>query len=114
MDEFNKQPGQASYGQSTGSGGTGTAARMNEQISDTAADVKEKVTDFGGTRQTVEALAGALVGVAMNRVSRYIDSLLPGFEREFSHAQAAKSPYSYRQDSPKSEAPPKSTVAGAD
>src|SRR6476646_2425852 len=28
------------------------------------------------TRQTVEAVTGALVGVAMNRVSRYIDSLL--------------------------------------
>jgi len=66
------------------------------------------------TQQTVEAMTGALVGVAMNRVSRYIDSLLPGFEREFSHAQAAKSPYSYRQDSTESDAPPKSTVAGAD
>jgi ElaB/YqjD/DUF883 family membrane-anchored ribosome-binding protein len=65
MDEFNKQPGQASYGESTGSGGTGTAARMKEQISDTAADVKEKVTEFGrkaadkidGSR---ESAAGAL------------------------------------------------------
>jgi hypothetical protein len=51
------------------------------------------------TRQTVEALGGALVGVAMNRASRFIDSLLPGFEREFSNAKAAKSAYSYRPDS---------------
>ena len=51
------------------------------------------------TRQTVEALAGALVGVAVNRVSRFVDSLMPGFEREFSNARAAKSAYSYRPDS---------------
>jgi len=65
MDEFNKQPGQASYGESTGSSGAGTAARMKEQISDTAADVKEKVTQFSseaadridGSR---ESAAGAL------------------------------------------------------
>jgi len=65
MDEFNKQPGQASYGESTGSSCAGTAARMKEQISDTAADVKEKVTEFGrkaadkidGSR---ESAAGAL------------------------------------------------------
>jgi hypothetical protein len=51
------------------------------------------------TRKTVEALAGALVGVAVNRVSRFIDSLLPGFEREFSNAKAATSTDSYRPDS---------------
>jgi hypothetical protein len=69
------------------------------------------------TRQTVEALGGALVGVAVNRVSRFIDSLLPGFEREFSNAKAAKSSYSYRPDSgniAESDGPPKSTAAGAD
>jgi ElaB/YqjD/DUF883 family membrane-anchored ribosome-binding protein len=47
MDEYNDQPGQTSHGESTASGGTGTAARMKEQISETAADVKGKVTDFG-------------------------------------------------------------------
>jgi ElaB/YqjD/DUF883 family membrane-anchored ribosome-binding protein len=47
MDDDNKLPGQAGYGESTGSGGTGTAARMKEQASETAADVKEKVTEFG-------------------------------------------------------------------
>jgi ElaB/YqjD/DUF883 family membrane-anchored ribosome-binding protein len=57
MDEFNKQPGQASSGESTGSSGTGTAARMKEQISDTAADVKEKVTEFG--RKTADKLDGS-------------------------------------------------------
>ena len=58
------------------------------------------------TRQTVEALAGALVGVAGTRASRFIDSLLPGFEREFSSAKAAKSAYSYRQDSGNIAEPP--------
>jgi hypothetical protein len=43
------------------------------------------------TRQTVEALAAALVGIAVNRASRFIDSLLPGFEREFSNAKSGKS-----------------------
>jgi hypothetical protein len=69
------------------------------------------------TRQTMEALAGALVGVAVNRASRFIDSLVPGFEREFSNARAAKSAYSYRPDSgniAESNAKPKSTAAGAD
>ena len=36
-----------SYGESTGPGATGTAARMQEQVSQTVTDVKEKVTDFG-------------------------------------------------------------------
>ena len=65
MDDYNKQPDQAPYGESTGSGGTGTAARMREQISETTADVKEKVTELGrkaadridGSR---ESAAGAL------------------------------------------------------
>ena len=43
------------------------------------------------TRQNFEALAGALIGVAVNRASRFIDSLVPGFEREFSSARATKS-----------------------
>jgi ElaB/YqjD/DUF883 family membrane-anchored ribosome-binding protein len=54
MDDYNKQSGQSSYGESTGTGGTGTAARMKEQISDTAADVKEKVTEFG--RKTADKI----------------------------------------------------------
>jgi hypothetical protein len=68
-------------------------------------------------RQTVEALTGALAGVAVNRMSRFIDSLLPGFEREFSSAKAAKSAYSYRPDSGNiaaSPAPPKSSAASGD
>jgi hypothetical protein len=51
------------------------------------------------TRQNVEALAGALVGVAVNRASRFIDSLVPGFEREFSSARASKSAASSRSGS---------------
>lgn len=65
MDDYNKQPGQSSYGESTGTGATGTAARMKEQISEKAADVKEKVTDFGrkaGEKidDSRESAAGAL------------------------------------------------------
>src|ERR1700720_2877050 len=38
MDDYNNQ---------SGTGSTGTAARMKEQIAEKAADVKEKVTEFG-------------------------------------------------------------------
>src|ERR1700730_9227120 len=62
MDDYNKQSGQSSYGESTG---TGTAARMKEQVSEKATDAKEKVTDF--RRKAVdkiddsrESAAGAL------------------------------------------------------
>ena len=70
-----------------------------------------------GTRQGVEALAGALVGVAVNRASRFIDSLVPGFERAFSSARAGKSAASSPSDSgnlAESHAPLKSAAAGAD
>ena len=51
------------------------------------------------TRQSVEALAGALIGVAMNRASRFIDSLVPGFEREFRSAKASRRAESVRSES---------------
>jgi len=63
------------------------------------------------TRQGVEALADALVGVAVNRASRFIDSLVPGFEREFS-AKAGKSASSrsdsgsFRTSTPRLDQPP--------
>ena len=71
MEDFNKQPGQGSFGESTGSGGTGTAARMKEQISETTTDVQEKVSTFGrkaadkidGSR---ESAAGALAKTAIS------------------------------------------------
>jgi len=69
------------------------------------------------TRQSVEALAGALIGVAMNRASRFIDSLVPGFEREFRSAKASRSAESIPSDSANlagSHAPPESAAAGAD
>jgi ElaB/YqjD/DUF883 family membrane-anchored ribosome-binding protein len=57
MDDYNKQSGQSSYGEATGTGGTGTAARMKEQISEKTADVKEKVTDFG--RKALDKIEGS-------------------------------------------------------
>jgi len=56
------------------------------------------------TRQRVEALADALLGIAVNRASRFIDSLVPGFEREFSNAKADKSA-SPRSDAGSSRTP---------
>ena len=69
------------------------------------------------TRQNVEALAGALIGVAMNRASKFIDSLVPGFEREFSSARASKSGASSQSGSrslAESHAPLRSAAANAD
>jgi ElaB/YqjD/DUF883 family membrane-anchored ribosome-binding protein len=65
MDDYNKQSGQSSHGESTGTGATGTAARLKEQISEKAADVKEKVTEFGRKAadkidDTRQSAAGAL------------------------------------------------------
>jgi ElaB/YqjD/DUF883 family membrane-anchored ribosome-binding protein len=54
MDDYNTQSGQSTYGESTGSGAAGTAARMKEQVSDKATDIKEKVSDFG--RRAVEKI----------------------------------------------------------
>jgi ElaB/YqjD/DUF883 family membrane-anchored ribosome-binding protein len=65
MDDYNKQSAQSPHGESTGTGATGTVARLKEQISEKAADVKEKVAEFG--RKTAdkidesrESAAGAL------------------------------------------------------
>ena len=42
MDNYNDQTGQVSYNESTGTGGTGTAARMKEQTAEMAkADMAE-------------------------------------------------------------------------
>jgi len=54
MEDYNKQSGQSPYGESTGTGGTGTAARLKEQISEKATDVKEKVAEFG--RKTADKI----------------------------------------------------------
>jgi ElaB/YqjD/DUF883 family membrane-anchored ribosome-binding protein len=49
MDDYNTQSGQSSYGDSTGAGtgAVGTAARMKEQVSQKAGDIKEKVSGIG-------------------------------------------------------------------
>ena len=65
MDDYNKQSGQVSSGESTGTGGAGTAARMKEQAASKVADVKEKVSDLGRKAadkfdESRESAAGAL------------------------------------------------------
>ena len=42
MDDYNKQAGPSSSGESDGNGRAGTAARMKEQAASKVADVKEK------------------------------------------------------------------------
>jgi ElaB/YqjD/DUF883 family membrane-anchored ribosome-binding protein len=65
MDTFDKQTGESTYGESTGSGASGTATRMKAEVTDKGAELKDKLTDFGrkaadkvdGSR---ESAAGAL------------------------------------------------------
>jgi ElaB/YqjD/DUF883 family membrane-anchored ribosome-binding protein len=42
MDDYNKQSGE-----STGTGASGTAARMKEQVAGKVSEIKDKVSDFG-------------------------------------------------------------------
>jgi hypothetical protein len=47
-------------------------------------------------RRSMDAFTGALLGVAVNKASGFLDSLLPGFHQEFNKAKDKKS----RGDSP--------------
>jgi hypothetical protein len=53
----------------------------------------------GDLRKTVEALAGALLGVAAKQASGFLDSFLPGFHQEFTKARAGKDKVSLRDNS---------------
>lgn len=44
-------------------------------------------------RENLDALRGALFGVALNRVTGIIDALLPGFQQEFTRAKAGTRNY---------------------
>src|SRR5262249_26772467 len=41
-------------------------------------------------RQNLNALASALLGLGVNRLAQYVDSLLPGFHGEFERAKAER------------------------
>ena len=65
-------------------------------------------------RKTIEALTGALLGVAVNQASGFLDSVLPGFQQEFTKAQTGKS---FDRSGLSTSGQPtwqKSTAAGAD
>jgi hypothetical protein len=51
-------------------------------------------------RKTIEALTGALLGVAINQASGFLDSMLPGFHQEFTKARAGEYKDSSRDNSP--------------
>jgi len=44
----------------------------------------------GDLQKTVEALTGALLGVAVKQASGFLDSFLPGFHEEFTKARTGK------------------------
>jgi hypothetical protein len=58
------------------------------------------------TRRSIEAFTGALLGVAVNQASGFLDSLLPGFHQEFTKAKDKES----GRESP---APPRPLAAKA-
>ena len=57
MDDFNKQTDPSFYGETSGTGTTGTAARMKEQVTEKVADVKERAVDFG--RKAIDKIEGS-------------------------------------------------------
>jgi hypothetical protein len=64
---------------------------------DTSSATPGKSSDL---RKTIEALTGALLGVAVNQASGFLDSVLPGFHQEFTKARAGKYKDSSRDNSP--------------
>jgi len=64
---------------------------------DTSSATPGKSSDL---RETIEALTGALLGVAVNQASGFLDSVLPGFHQEFTKARAGKYKDSSRDNSP--------------
>ena len=50
----------------------------------------------GRASETLGALKGALIGIAANRLTCFINELLPGFEQEFSKAQSGQNADRYR------------------
>ena len=87
---------------------------------DTSSATPGKSSDL---RKTIEALAGALLGVAVNQASGFLDSLLPGFHQEFTKARTGNDKDPRRDNSPidsspyvatkDSESPPKPLTAAA-
>jgi hypothetical protein len=64
---------------------------------DTSSATPGKSSDL---RKTIEALTGALLGVAVNQASGFLDSVLPGFHQEFTKARTGKDKDSRRDNSP--------------
>ena len=64
---------------------------------DSSSPTPSKPSDL---RKTIEALTGALLGVAVNQASGFLDSLLPGFHQEFTKARTGKDKESRRDSSP--------------
>ena len=64
---------------------------------DSSSPTPSKPSDL---RKTIEALTNALLGVAVNQASGFLDSVLPGFHQEFTKARAGKDRDSRRDNSP--------------
>jgi hypothetical protein len=67
----------------------------------------------GQGTQTLNALKGALVGVAVTRLSEFIDDLIPGFRREFEE-QVGKSKSTGQPSVSPAQAPWRDSAAAGD
>ena len=93
--------------------------RRNARSDRDAADHSTKSRTETGDKasQTLEswdALKGALVGVATSKLSGFIEGLLPGFNQEFTTAQASKSSDRSGSSAPGQPTWQKSTAARTD
>jgi hypothetical protein len=75
-----------------------SAANRNYSVPshDSSSATERKPSDL---RKSMEALTGALLGVALNQASGFLDSVLPGFHQEFTKARTGKDNDSRRDNS---------------
>jgi hypothetical protein len=64
-------------------------------------------------RRSIDAFTGALLGVAVDKASGFLDSLLPGFHQEFAKAKNKDSHRNDPTDAVTSDPSPKPLVAAA-
>jgi len=92
---YSSEPSQSSY----------TPSRPYATAASQATSAPSSGASHGEARENLEALRGALFGVALSRVTGIIDALLPGFQQEFTRAKASKRNYSYESQYRASQAP---------
>lgn len=68
---------------------SGNAVEYDSPISKTLARTPSKMAT--ATRENLDALGGALLGIVATRTTSILDGILPGFQREFERARESQS-----------------------